>query len=379
MVIDTRHDHSFRVPRPDLSIKLGTPNACNDCHTDKSAEWAASSIEQWFGPKREGFQNYAEAFHAAWTDQSDAAKLLAAVAADQGVPAFVRASVLTELSSRRSPSNISLAQPGLADPDPEVRIGALDMLQGIPATQLWPFVSTLLSDPSRGVRLRAVALLADIPSQGLTTADREKFERVGEEFVAAQRLNADRPEARSALGHFYAQRGHPSEAEAEYKAALKLSPQYAAAAVNLSDLYRELGRDNDGEGILRSAITASPQDAGLHHALGLVLVRLNRRDEALDEFRKAVELEPDQARYAYVYAVGLHSSGRQSEAMIVLKENLSRHPGDRDTLLALINFNREIGDLSAALKYAEQLAAVEPTNTDLANLVQELRRQNEKP
>src|SRR4029453_16731520 len=137
MVIDTRHDHSFRVPRPDLSVKLGTPNACNDCHTDKSAEWAASSIEQWFGPKREGFQNYAEAFHAAWTDQSDAAKLLAAVAADHGVPAFVRASVLTELSSRRSPSNISLAQAGLADPDPAVRIGALDMLQGIPATQLW--------------------------------------------------------------------------------------------------------------------------------------------------------------------------------------------------------------------------------------------------
>ncbi|MGZ9112520.1 MAG: cytochrome c3 family protein [Rhodoplanes sp.] len=30
MVVDPRHDHSFRVPRPDLSAKLGTPNACND-------------------------------------------------------------------------------------------------------------------------------------------------------------------------------------------------------------------------------------------------------------------------------------------------------------------------------------------------------------
>jgi predicted CXXCH cytochrome family protein len=379
MVIDKRHDHSFRVPRPDLSIKLGTPNACNDCHTDKSAEWAASAIEQWFGPKREGFQNYSEAFRAAWTDQSDAAKLLAAVAGDHDVPAFVRASALSELSSRLSPSNIKLAQAGLADPDPVVRIGALDMLQDVPATQLWTVVSPLLDDPSRGVRLRAIALLADIPSQGLTTADREKFERVGEEFVVAQRLNADRPEARSALGQFYAQRGHPSEAEAEYKAALKLSPQYAAAAVNLSDLYRELGRDNEGEGILRSAITASPQDAGLHHALGLVLVRLNRRDEALEEFRKAVELAPGQSRYAYVYAIGLHSSGRQSDAITILRDNLSRHPADRDTLLALINFNRETGDLSAALKYAEQLAAVEPTNTDLENLVQELRGQSRKP
>jgi predicted CXXCH cytochrome family protein len=80
-VVDRRHDHSVCIPRPDLSVKLGTPNACNDCHTDKSAEWAASVIESWYGPNREGFQNYAEAFHAAWADQPDAATLLAAVAA----------------------------------------------------------------------------------------------------------------------------------------------------------------------------------------------------------------------------------------------------------------------------------------------------------
>ena len=79
MVVDRRHDHSFRIPRPDLSAKLGTPNACNDCHADKSAEWAAAAIERWHGPDRKGFQNYAEAFHAAWTDQADAAALLAAV------------------------------------------------------------------------------------------------------------------------------------------------------------------------------------------------------------------------------------------------------------------------------------------------------------
>jgi Flp pilus assembly protein TadD len=140
--------------------------------------------------------------------------------------------------------------------------------------------------------------------------------------------------------------------------------------VNLSDLYRQLGRDSDGESVIRAGIHASPQDGGLHHALGLALVRLNRRDEALDEFRKAAELEPDQARYAYVYAVGLHSSGRQSEAMTVLKENLTRHAGDRDTLLALINFSREAGDIDAALEYAKQLAEIEPTNQDLAKLVQ---------
>src|SRR5262249_57034152 len=105
---DQRHDHSFRVPRPDTSAKLGTSNACNDCHTDKSAEWAASSIERWHGANRKGLQNYAAALHAAWTGRADAASLLGQVAGDRGTPAIARASALTELASRVTPSNIGL-------------------------------------------------------------------------------------------------------------------------------------------------------------------------------------------------------------------------------------------------------------------------------
>jgi Flp pilus assembly protein TadD len=376
MVVDTRHDHSFRIPRPDLSAKLQTPNACNDCHQDKSAEWAASAIEGWYGPSRKGFQNYATAFHAAWTDHSDAANLLAAVAADRNAPAFARASALTELGSRVSPSNINVARNGLSDPDPMVRIGALDMLEGVPGTQLWPIVSPLLSDSSRGVRMRAAALLAEVPTASQPPADRERFERAAAEFITAQRLNADRPEARAALGNFYARRGLTADAETEYKAALRLSPQYAPGAVNLADLYGRLDREGEGESVLRATLALAPDDAGLHHALGLVLVRLKRPDEALDELHRAAELQPDQPRYAYVYAVGLHSAGRGAEALAALKENLARHPGDRDTLLALISFSRDAGDVSTALEYAEQLAKIEPTDPELATLVQTLRHQS---
>ena len=373
MVVDPRHDHSLRIPRPDLSIKLGTPNSCNDCHTDKSAEWAASAIERWHGPDRKGFQKYAEAFDAAWTGKTDAAALLSAVVADRGTPAIARASALTELASHVSPANAGLARLSLSDPDPMVRIGALDMLENLPAAQVWPVVSPLLSDPSRGVRIRAASLLAAVPAASQPPADRERFERAAAEFVAAQRLNADRPEARSALGSFYARRGLAADAEVEYKAALRLSPQFAPAAINLADLYRQSGRDNAGENVLRTTITASPQDAGLHHALGLTLTRLKRPDDALGELRRAAELEPDRARYAYVYAVALHSAGRTADATAVLMESLTRHPADPDTLMALVTFNRDSGDVSAAIDYAERLARIEPTNRELADLIQNLR------
>jgi Tfp pilus assembly protein PilF len=356
-------------------MKLGTPNACNDCHEDKSAEWAAQAIEGWYGLNRKGFRNYAEAVHAAWTDQLDAASLLAAVAADRNAPAFARASALTELGSRVSPSNISVARNGLSDPDPMVRIGALDMLEGLPGTQLWPVLSPLLSDSSRGVRVRAASLLADVPAASQPAADRERFKRAAAEFIAAQRLNADRPEARATLGNFYARQGLTTDAETEYKAALRLSPHYAPSAVNLADLYGHLGKESEGESVLRASLALAPHDAGLHHALGLVLVRLKRPDEALEELHRAAELEPDQPRYAYVYAVGLHSAGRGGDAMAALKGNLARHPGDRDTLLALISFSRDAGDVPTALEYAEQLARIEPTNRELATLIETLRRQ----
>src|SRR5262245_35590928 len=379
MVVDERHDHSFRVPRPDLSVKLGTPNACNSCHRDKSKEWAALAVERWHGPNRKGLQNYAEAFHAAWENKADAATLLAAVASDRNAPAFARAGALSELGSRAPPANVELIRGGLLDPDPMVRIAALDMLAALPSMRAWQLAAPLLSDSNRGVRIRAVSLLAAVPTASQPVADRERFERAAAEFVAAQRLNADRPQARSELGTFFARRNLAADAEAEYRAALRLSPQYAPAAINLADLYRQLGRDGDGESVLRAAIDASPRDAGLHHALGLTLTRLKRSDAALGELQRASELEPDRARYLYVYAVALHSSARKDEAMTVLREGLARHPEDRDILLALVSFSRDAGDIRSALEYAERLTRIAPNDRDLAGLVQDLQRRANRP
>ena len=300
--------------------------------------------------------------------------MLCAISARMNAPAIARASALAELGSRLSPSNINLARAGLADPDPMVRIGALDMLEDVPTNQLWPLASPLLSDPSRGVRIRAASLLAAVLPSSQPAGERERFDRAASEFIAAQRFNADRPEARSTLGSFLAQRGRTSEAEAEYKAALRLSPQFTPAAVNLADLYRQLGRDAEGETVLRAAITTSPQDATLHYALGLTLTRLKQAAAALTEFSRAAELEPSRVRYAYVYAVALHSAGRGNEAMSALKESLAKHPNDRDTMMALISFSREAGDIGGALEYAERLARIFPDDQGLARLIQELRR-----
>lgn len=373
MVVDTRHDHSFRIPRPDISARLGTPNACNDCHRDKSPEWSASAVESWHGPNRKGFQDYASAFHSAWNDQPDATKLLAVVPADRTTPAIARASALSELGSRVDPATLDLARTAITDTDPMVRIGALDMVQNIPLEQRWQIAAPLLSDPIRGVRIRTVSVLGDVPSSRLSETDRGRFDRAAEEFVAAQKFNADRPEARTTLGAFYALRGRTAEAEAEYKAALRLSPQFTGASINLADLYRQTGREDDGERVLRGAIVIAPGDGGLHHALGLNLVRLKRLDDALAELGHAADLDRNNARYTYIFGIALHSAGRQQEAIAYLKEILKGHPENRDIVLAIVNFSREAGDTATALQYAEQAAKIAPDDPAVRRIVDELR------
>jgi tetratricopeptide (TPR) repeat protein len=280
---------------------------------------------------------------------------------------------LSELHARVSPANTELARKGLSDPDPMVRNAALEMLDGLPGDRVWTLVSPLLSDPSRGVRITAASVLAVVPTARQPSSDRKAFDRAADEFIAAQRFNADRPEARSTLGNFFVRRGLTTEAENEYKAGLQLSPQYAPAAINLADLFRQLHRDDDAQNVLRTALAFSPKDAGLHHALGLTLTRQKRPDDALVEFLAATELEPDRSRYAYVYAVALHSLGRVDESLNVLKENLARHADDRDTLLALVTFNRDAGNIGSALDYAEQLSRAAPNDHEVTRLTDELR------
>ncbi|UPJ64326.1 multiheme c-type cytochrome [Bradyrhizobium sp. 191] len=370
MVVDRRHDHGFRIPRPDLSMHTGAPNACNDCHQDKPAAWAAQQIETWFGPERHDHQTYARAFHAAWSEAADAQSLLAAIAGSGDVPGIVRASALAELPV----PDLILIRRGLSDPDPLVRLGSLDALEGVPTDQLWALASAQLADPIRGVRIRTAEVLASVPPFQQPAADRDRFAQAVAEFVAAQKLNADRPDARTALGNFYARQASAAGAEAEYRAALRLDPSFSPAAVNLSDLYRQLGRESDGEQLLREALSKSGQNASLHHSLGLVLVRQKRANEALDELRQAAVLEPSQPRYAYVYAVGLHSSGRRDDALAVLRNSLLMHPNDRDTLSAALALSREKGDSASALGYAEQLARLMPHNRKIEDLIKQLKQ-----
>lgn len=370
MVVDDRHDHSFRVPRPDLSQRLGTPNACNDCHADRSAAWAADAVTRWHGPQRKGLQNFAPALQAARTMQLNAPQLLSDVAADKTQPAIARATALSELAPWLSPARFATLNHGLDDPDPLVRIGALQGLEGMPPEQRWATAGPMLKDPVRAVRMAVVDYLLAVLPGTLQPAQRQVLEQGIEEYLQVQMTNADRAAARVNIALIWQYRGDAPRAESELQAALRLDPSFTPARVNLADLYRALGRETDGEQVLRSGLKAFPDDASLHHVLGLNLVRTQRMPAALRALQRAAELAPEVPRYAYVYAIALDSTGATVQALRVLRDSQRRHPADGETLQALVDLLGKRGDESAARGYARQLAGLYPetAQTDLESV-----------
>ncbi|HRD50712.1 MAG: tetratricopeptide repeat protein [Candidatus Competibacter sp.] len=371
MGVDSRHDHSFRIPRPDLSVTLGVPNACTQCHSDKPAQWAADQAQKWYGKISMGYQHFAEALHAGNTDAVGAPELLRALLKNTDQPAIARASAVSRLGDRLNSAAFEIIRPLLTDPDPLLRSTAVRALDALPPELKLRQLLPLLNDPVRLVRIEAARALAAAPPESLNETQRLAVQRGIAEYAAAEMTSADRPESFLNIGLIYVDQRQFEQAETAYRAALDLQPTFTQAAVNLADLYRIQGRDADGEKTLRQALALEPQTAAAHHALGLLLIRQKRLPEAIAALAEAARLDGNHAGYGYVYAVALNSAGQGSKAIQELETVLQRHPNDRDSLFALAAFQRDAGNTEAARNYARRLAELEPDNPQAQALLQQ--------
>lgn len=374
MGVDRRRDHSFRVPRPDLTLKIGVPNTCNQCHADKSANWAATTVAAWFPNGRHTTPHYGLALHAARIGAADAERQLDALIRDTAAPGIARASALASLPPFATLASAPVIVQAAADREALVRMEVPAMLASVASAEALRAVLPLLADPVRAVRIQAARALVDIDPQLLTQAQRQALAAATRELVAAELIDADRPEAHLNLGLLSVRQGDVAAAETEYSTALRLDPAFVPALVNLADLDRMRGLDEQGAALLRKAVAAAPANAEVHHALGLLLIRRHDLDGALIELRRANELDPDSARYAYVYAIALSQTGFAPRAARLLEQTHQRHPADRDTLRALISIEAATGHVPNALRHAEELTTLDPSDRQARQMVEELRR-----
>ena len=372
MVVDPRRDHSFRVPRPDLTAGLETPNACNHCHGDRSAQWAAAHFQRWYGAGPRD-RHFGETLAAARKGIPGLGADLIRLAQAPQQPAMVRATAVSLLDNYPGGSAAEALGELVKDPSPLVRAAAVEALGTLPPHQREPLLRPALEDPVRLVRTLAGRSLAGPDPAGLSRRQRRLRASAVREYEEVQRLHADHPGGRLNLGDLYRDQQDFQRAEASYRQAIALEPAFIPAYLNLADLYRETDREAEGKKLLLAALKAAPRSASAQHALGLLLVRTGERRAALGHLARAAELDADNSRHAYVYGVALNSLGKSAQATRVLEQALRSRPHDQDLLFALATIHRDRGELGKALVHSRRLLALDPESAGYQSLARQLR------
>jgi tetratricopeptide (TPR) repeat protein len=349
-------------------VALGTPNACTDCHADRSAAWAAEAVARWFPGGRSGTPHYGEAIAAGRHGAVGADRALSAVAADATAPAIARA---TALSLLERPDAAAVGR-AAADSEPLLRLGALAAATRLePAARLGA-VGPLLRDPLLAVHSEAARVLVDVPAPLWRPADRTALADGLAAYRAIQRTQADLPASHVNLALLELALGDAAAARRHYETALELAPWFVPAAVNLADLERAEGDEVAAEAQLRQALALAPEDAGLHHALGLALVRTGRRDEALEALARAAALDPESARYAYAHALILDATGHVDAALARLADAHRLRPGDREVLRALTTLSHRNGRKEEAERWARSWVEAFPDDEEARAILSSL-------
>ena len=373
MVVDPRRDHGMRVPRPDLSVALGVPNACNGCHGEKTPAWAAEQVREWYGPERvHGFE-WATALQAGRQSDPAALESLGLLIESETAPDIVRATAVSLLPGLGSESVESLTE-ALEDPDPLVRLEAVAGLSGLPGPERLPLLLPLINDPVRAVRAEVGRVLADVP-RGLLKASRARgLERAMREYEMSQLANADLPTGRINLALLYTDQGRFEEAEREYRAAIKQDPLFVPAIANLAGLLDSLGRAAESEAVLRAGVENNPDSGELHYSLGLSLAGAGGLVAATLELEKAAGLLPGHARVHYNLGLALQHLEQRERALIALRQAAEIDSGEPAFARALTIFYLQGTRYEEAAQEARRWIALAPGENEPATLLRRIER-----
>lgn len=402
MQVDVRRDHSFVIPRPDLTATLGTPNACNECHYEEDAQWAADRIVEWYGPKRHNDPHFAPVIAAARKGEPGAIAGLIDLVRNKERPAIIRATALTFLVNPHDEAVRGAVGEALRDDEPLVRRAAVAAALNWPRNLLEQLIVPLLDDPVRAVRIEAARALSRFAGELFADGDRaesERFRRVLDEYRKGQLAEADRGAAHLNLGQIAEAMGDRTEAEARYRKAVAIEPYLSPPYSALATLLFGDARFDEAEKLLLKAIEDAPQSPDPHYDLGRLYGELSSRAQesgraaesrgylhkAAAAFAEAAKIAPDNPRFHYNRGVALMRLDEPLDAEKALRRALDLAPQSPEYRegLALL-YGRQLQRLAAAenwkaaLYYARKLAELYPDEPRLKQQIDFIRQRTQE-
>lgn len=372
MGVDPRRDHSMRIPRPDLSVVMGTPNACTQCHTDKNPQWAVTVLRGWGVHFRDTSTHIARAFQRFELGDRSVVPALAQLANDPTAAPIWRATAMEAVAQGGGREAIQTVTAVLYDDDPILRASAVRSLEFLPLNQRYQLLEPLIDDEVATVRMDVATSLAAVPLDQVSPQQAKQLEELYQWYLDILQLHADMPEIQLQRGVFLNQRGDLPAAEAAYREAVSLNHQLVPAYLNLADLLRTQGREDEARELMQQVLEFAPDNGATLHSLGLLETRSGDPEKALDYLQQAARLETSGSRHRFVYAIALHDLGQPRKAIVELQSLLRQLPRSEEVLLALANYSAELGQRDKARAYAKTLTQIAPGNQGYAQLLQQL-------
>ena len=357
---DYRPDHSIRIPRPDLSVKIGTPNGCNRCHIDKSNAWAAEYTHKWYGIKQKF--HFGTTFNEARNGEPQALQNLLQITDDNLMPILVRATALSLLSRYQSKEVSKAFGQALQSNESIIRRTALSNLPPYLNAQRMKMVAPLLQDPVLGVRIEAARALTVLPPHRLDPKLRKVFDQALAEFKQTALYSADFAASRLNLGSLYCYLGQTDRAIENFKKAVEIDRDFYAARTNLAVLYSRQGKNNLAKQQLNKALEINPELADIHYSLGLLLSEQGLYEEAVKHLEKAASGMVNNARVYYNLGRLLDFLHRDKEAETALRKTIEIAPGNINYLQTIAKFYMARRQFAQARYIAKQMIIADPAN-----------------
>jgi tetratricopeptide (TPR) repeat protein len=370
MVIDYRADHSFRIPRPDLSIILGTPNACNRCHVDQTNQWSDDYITKWYGPGRRA--HYGTIIDEGRRRLAKTYKDLIKLAVDPLYPVIVRSTALSLLAAYPGEETIRAYESALMDEEALIRRTAVEHLNASNPNRQTSLLTSMLYDPVKAVRIEAARRMTEIADLQLDDAPQKFFQVSLVDYQNSMRYSADFAFGRYNLANLYVALRRPENAVENFRAAIDIDSLFYPAKVNLAMLYNQLGNNVEAENLLREVASTHPEIHEVHYSLGLLLAEEKKYTEAAHHLEQAAKGMPERARIHYNLGLLLQHLKRDSDAEASLLKAQKLEPDSFDYLFALADFYLKRKKLQQARSIAQEMVARHPNQRighDIMNLI----------
>ena len=352
---DFRRDHSFRIPRPDQSEKFGTPNACIQCHTDKSNTWASKAVKNWYGNERkEHFSDkllISTSNNLTPEERSDLDNFII----DYRNPDIARATIIENLNFYTE-DHYNLLLQVLNDSSAMVRYQALMKFRTLSPQNRTSIVIKHMKDSTRLVRIGAAQLALGIEENTFNEIDRITLNNSISELENMLLTNADFSTGRMQLGDYYFQRGNYSSAIDHYKMALHkdylLTPVYS----NLATTYAMIKEYSKANETLDKWILLEPELGRPHYLKALLNFEMGEAKVAVTELKLAIKLDQNDTRSMYNLSTYYYQDNKDlALAEKYIKQALRITPENQEYKYLLSLIYQNLGQTEKAQRIIKEL------------------------